>query len=280
MEKIEQAIDGVCYPNGLLPSRLSLKRISKKRIIPALESKHEYPLLQEDRAGSTTANVDQTDFGTIDIVDADEEPRVQVSAIDFCILRDVCSLIKQRSHKTFPQSPGLFDPLYPTGRNRVGDSEDPQTSSPASPPPTLLGRPPFRSRKRTIKPIKRIAKTEIVHTRNTLCPVDTLLDQEDLEADPVDRLERDNPLHKVVRVNDILPSSQWVSAISITDLIDTGAVPRICNKAKLKPMDLEDPKNKELRNALQKANDPKGRDDVLVRNAPDKGPTESASDSD
>lgn len=60
----------------------------------------------------------------------------------------------------------------------------------------------------------------------------------------------------------------------------TGAVPRICNKAKLKPMDLEDPKNKELRNALQKANDPTGRDDVVLGDAPDKGPTGSASDSD
>ncbi|KAI4281976.1 MAG: hypothetical protein L6R38_003290 [Xanthoria sp. 2 TBL-2021] len=112
-------------------------------------------------------------------------------------------------------------------------------------------------------------------------PVDILLDQEDLEADPVDRLERDNPLHKAVRFIDTLPSSQWESASSIADLLtDTGTDPRIRNKAKPKPMDLEDPKNEELRNALQKVNDPTGRDNVVVGDAPDKGPTGSASDSD
>ncbi|CAO1599882.1 hypothetical protein XANCAGTX0491_003590 [Xanthoria calcicola] len=112
--------------------------------------------------------------------------------------------------------------------------------------------------------------------------LDILLDQEDLEVDPVDRLERDTPLHKAIRFINTLPSSQWESASSIADLlIDAGADPRIRNKAKLKPMDLVDPKNKELRNALQKAEYAMTvGDDVVVGDAPDEGPTGSASDSD
>ncbi|KAL8863576.1 MAG: hypothetical protein Q9178_000257 [Gyalolechia marmorata] len=112
--------------------------------------------------------------------------------------------------------------------------------------------------------------------------LDTLLDQENLEVDPIDRLERDTPLHKAVRFINTLPSSQWESASSIADLlIDAGADPRIRNKAKLKPMDLVDPKNKELRNALQKAEYAMTvGDDVVVRDAEDEGPTGSASDSD
>ncbi|KAL8960946.1 MAG: hypothetical protein Q9193_002434 [Seirophora villosa] len=109
--------------------------------------------------------------------------------------------------------------------------------------------------------------------------LDTLLDQENLEVDPLDRLERDTPLHKAVRFINSLPASQWDAAHSIADLlIDAGADPRIRNKAKLKPMDLVDPKNAELRNVLQKAEySMTVGDDVVVRDA--EGPTGSASDS-
>ncbi|KAL8994794.1 MAG: hypothetical protein Q9169_005330 [Polycauliona sp. 2 TL-2023] len=112
--------------------------------------------------------------------------------------------------------------------------------------------------------------------------LDILLDQEDLEVDPLDRLERDTPLHKAVRFINTLPSAQWDSASSIADLlIDAGADPRIRNKAKLKPMDLVDPKNKDLRNSLQKAEYAMTvGDDVVVADAGDDGPTGSASDSD
>ncbi|KAI4222556.1 MAG: hypothetical protein LQ349_007608 [Xanthoria aureola] len=51
-----------------------------------------------------------------------------------------------------------------------------------------------------------------------------------------------------------IPSSQWKFASSIADfLIDADPDPRIRNKARLKPTDLADPKNKGLRDALQKA---------------------------
>ncbi|KAL8772993.1 MAG: hypothetical protein Q9209_002013 [Squamulea sp. 1 TL-2023] len=111
--------------------------------------------------------------------------------------------------------------------------------------------------------------------------LDTLLDQENLEVDPIDRLERDTPLHKAVRFINTLPSSQWESASSIADLlIDAGADPRIRNKAKLKPMDLVDPKNKDLKHTLQKAEYAMTvGDDVVVRDDGDEGPTGSASDS-
>ncbi|KAL8728882.1 MAG: hypothetical protein Q9166_005122 [cf. Caloplaca sp. 2 TL-2023] len=110
--------------------------------------------------------------------------------------------------------------------------------------------------------------------------LDTLLDQENLEVDPLDRLERDTPLHKAVRFINTLPTSQWESASSIADLlIDAGADPRIRNKAKLKPMDLVDPKNKDLRESLQKAEYAMTvGDDVVIRDE-EQGPTDSASDS-
>ncbi|KAI4138399.1 MAG: hypothetical protein L6R39_006809 [Caloplaca ligustica] len=112
--------------------------------------------------------------------------------------------------------------------------------------------------------------------------LDTLLDQENLEVDPLDRLERDTPLHKAVRFINSLAPSDWPSAHSIADLlIDAGADPRIRNKAKLKPVELVDPKNTELRSVLQKAEySMTVGDDIVVRDGDnDEGPTGSASDS-
>lgn len=84
-----------------------------------------------------------------------------------------------------------------------------------------------------------------------------------------------------MRFINTLPASQWDSAHSIAELlIDAGADPRIRNKAKLKPMDLVDPKNVELRNVLQKAEySMTVGDDVVVRDEEETGPTGSASDS-
>ena len=57
---------------------------------------------------------------------------------------------------------------------------------------------------------------------------------------------------------------------------------RIRNKAKLKPMELVDPRNTELRSILQKAEFAQmaGDDVVAVDEEQDDGPTGSASDSD
>ncbi|KAI4177152.1 MAG: hypothetical protein LQ343_000634 [Gyalolechia ehrenbergii] len=113
--------------------------------------------------------------------------------------------------------------------------------------------------------------------------LDTLLDQENLEVDPLDRLDRDTPLHKAIRYINALPASERASGHPIAELlIDAGADPRIRNKAKLKPVELVDPRNTELRDVLQRAEySMTVGDDLVVRDGgDDDGPTGSASDSD
>ncbi|KAL8936647.1 MAG: hypothetical protein Q9211_004091 [Gyalolechia sp. 1 TL-2023] len=112
--------------------------------------------------------------------------------------------------------------------------------------------------------------------------LDTLLDQENLEVDPLDRLERDTPLHKAIRYTNALPASERALGHSIAELlIDAGADPRTRNKAKLKPVELVDPRNTDLRDLLQRAEySMTVGDDVVVRDGNEEGPTGSASDSD
>lgn len=84
--------------------------------------------------------------------------------------------------------------------------------------------------------------------------LDTLLDQEGLEVDPVDRLEADIPLHKAVRFVNGLAKDEWEAGAGVVELLlDAGADPMIRNKAKLRPFELVDPRNTELRSTLQKA---------------------------
>ncbi|KAI9849437.1 MAG: hypothetical protein M1837_004057 [Sclerophora amabilis] len=110
--------------------------------------------------------------------------------------------------------------------------------------------------------------------------LDMLLDQEGLEVDPLDRLEGDTPLHKSVRYVNELSKSDWETGKSIVELlIDAGADPRFRNKAKLKPMDLVDPANKELRAILQKAEFAITAGNDIVDEDEDDIPTGSASDS-
>lgn len=57
--------------------------------------------------------------------------------------------------------------------------------------------------------------------------LDTLLDQEGLEVDPIDRMELDTPLHKAVRFINGLAKEEWESGTSIAELLlDAGADPR------------------------------------------------------
>lgn len=57
--------------------------------------------------------------------------------------------------------------------------------------------------------------------------LDTLLDQEGLEVDPIDRLEADTPLHKAVRFVNGLPKTEWEAGGSLVELLlDAGADPR------------------------------------------------------
>jgi hypothetical protein len=62
-------------------------------------------------------------------------------------------------------------------------------------------------------------------------------------------------------------------------LLDAGCDPRIRNKAKLKPIELADPRNTELRSMLQKGEVSMLMSGDVVEDDDD-GPTGSASDSD
>lgn len=84
--------------------------------------------------------------------------------------------------------------------------------------------------------------------------LDMLLDQEGLEIDEPDRLDRDTPLHRAVRYVNGLDRDEWEHGLQVVEiLLDAGCDPRIRNKAKLKPAELADPRNGELRMCLQKA---------------------------
>jgi len=84
--------------------------------------------------------------------------------------------------------------------------------------------------------------------------LDLLLDQEGLEIDELDRMEKETPLHKAVRYVNELDKKEWDHGLPIVEiLLDAGCDPRIRNKAKLRPVDLVDPRNTELRTLLQKA---------------------------
>lgn len=57
--------------------------------------------------------------------------------------------------------------------------------------------------------------------------LDTLLDQEGLEVDPVDRLEGDTPLHKAVRYVNDREADEWEKAAPLVELlVEAGADPR------------------------------------------------------
>lgn len=110
--------------------------------------------------------------------------------------------------------------------------------------------------------------------------LDILLDQEGLEIDEPDRMEKDTPLHKAVRFVNSLAKDEWEQGHHVVDiLVDAGCDPRIRNKAKLRPFDLVDPRNTELRKMLQKAEFAMMAGGDVVEEDDD-GPTGSGSDSD
>ncbi|KAH7082213.1 hypothetical protein FB567DRAFT_447678, partial [Paraphoma chrysanthemicola] len=110
--------------------------------------------------------------------------------------------------------------------------------------------------------------------------LDILLDQEGIEIEEIDRLEQDTPLHKAVRYVNSLDKADWAHGHPVVEiLLDAGCDPRIRNKAKLKPIELADPRNTELRSILQKGEfSMQAGGDVVEED--DDGPTGSASDSD
>jgi uncharacterized protein len=57
--------------------------------------------------------------------------------------------------------------------------------------------------------------------------LDLLLDQEGLEIDELDRMEKDTPLHKAVRFTNELDTKEWDVGRQVVDiLLDAGCDPR------------------------------------------------------
>ncbi|KAK5695657.1 hypothetical protein LTR17_024508 [Elasticomyces elasticus] len=84
--------------------------------------------------------------------------------------------------------------------------------------------------------------------------LDMILDQEGVEIDGQEKRDGDTCLHRAVRHCNGLAKADWEAGRAVVDiLIDAGCDPRIRNKAKLRPIELVDPRNKELRTALQTA---------------------------
>jgi len=111
--------------------------------------------------------------------------------------------------------------------------------------------------------------------------LDMLLDQEGVEIDGTERRDGDTCLHKAVRYVNSLSKDEWKEGEAIVDiLVDAGCDPRIRNKAKLRPIDLVDPRNTELRSMLQKAEFTMlAGDDIVEEDDDDDGAAGSASDS-
>ena len=64
--------------------------------------------------------------------------------------------------------------------------------------------------------------------------LDVLLDQEDLEVDPIDRLDADTPLHKAVRFINEQSKTDWENVSSLVELLlDAGADPRFVTSSLL-----------------------------------------------
>lgn len=54
--------------------------------------------------------------------------------------------------------------------------------------------------------------------------IDLILDQEGVEVDPLDRFEKETPLHKAVRFVNNLPREHWAAGQALVDLLlDAGA---------------------------------------------------------
>lgn len=83
--------------------------------------------------------------------------------------------------------------------------------------------------------------------------IDYLLDQENFECDPVNRVEGDTPLHTAIRWINSEPEAQREFGNALVDMmLEAGSNPRLKNKGGLTPYQLADPRNKGLRELIQK----------------------------
>jgi len=80
-----------------------------------------------------------------------------------------------------------------------------------------------------------------------------LLDQPAFECDPINRIEGDTPLHSAIRwINSEPPAQREFGNALIQMMLEAGSDTRVKNKAKLTPYQLVDPRNKGLRDLIQK----------------------------
>lgn len=83
--------------------------------------------------------------------------------------------------------------------------------------------------------------------------IDYLLDQENFECDPVNRVEGDTPLHSAVRWINSEPEAQREFGNALVDMmLEAGSNPRLKNKGGLTAFQLVDPRNTALRELIQK----------------------------
>ncbi|KAK3389131.1 hypothetical protein B0T20DRAFT_511123 [Sordaria brevicollis] len=83
--------------------------------------------------------------------------------------------------------------------------------------------------------------------------IDMLLDQPDFECDPFNRLEGDTPLHSAVRWINSEPEAQREFGNALVDMmLEAGSNPRLKNAGGLTALQLVDPRNKGLRELIQK----------------------------
>ncbi|KAJ4390294.1 hypothetical protein N0V85_007365 [Neurospora sp. IMI 360204] len=83
--------------------------------------------------------------------------------------------------------------------------------------------------------------------------IDMLLDQPGFECDPVNRIEGDTPLHSAIRWINSEPEAQREFGNELVDMmLEAGSNPRVKNKGGLTALQLVDPRNKELRELIQK----------------------------
>jgi ankyrin repeat protein len=112
--------------------------------------------------------------------------------------------------------------------------------------------------------------------------LDMLLDQEGLEIDGQEKRDGDTALHKAVRFVNGLDRQEWddVGTPVVEILLDAGCDARSRNKAKLKAVDLVDPRNEVLRGVLRKAEMLEMAKGDIVEEDDDEGGDGPASDSD
>nr|OQO20683.1 hypothetical protein B0A51_11043 [Rachicladosporium sp. CCFEE 5018] len=125
----------------------------------------------------------------------------------------------------------------------------------------LLSTPPFSSAPKKIASFLNTTTSplgasalHIAAAHGSYETLDLLLDQEGLEIDHTEPREGDTALHCAVRWCNSQGPQGWEEGKGVVEiLVDAGCDPRIRNKARLRPVELLDPRCGEVREVLQRA---------------------------